>query len=94
MITAWITEVTANRPDCLGIIGVARELSAITGCTFKIPVGEESNEKIDNANDNVKVYDSTLCPRYTAQIIENVKIEPSPLWIRERLDTVWDKICK
>ncbi len=82
------TEVTANRPDCLGIIGIARELSAITGCKFKIPVSEEPNEEINSSDDNVKVDDSALCPRYTAQIIENVKVAPSPSWIRERLDTL------
>lgn len=79
-------EITANRPDCLSIIGIAREIAAILGTDFKYPEIKVPEGK-DDINDliQVKVMDSTLCPRYTARLIDNINIKPSPLWMQQRL---------
>ncbi len=81
-------EITSNRPDCLSMIGLARETAASFGveCQIKEPVVKETNNG-KNVCDyvSVEVEDSKLCPRYTARVVENVKIEPSPKWLRARL---------
>ena len=79
-------EITPNRPDCLSVIGLAREASA----TFKRPLklhepephgcGGSIAEIVD-----IDIEDGDLCPRYTARMVKNVKIAPSPRWMRERL---------
>ncbi|HJG85493.1 phenylalanine--tRNA ligase subunit beta [Pseudoflavonifractor capillosus] len=80
-------EITPNRPDCLSVIGLARE----TAATFDRPLtlhtpevkgtdGTSIAELLD-----VEIEDPALCPRYTARMVRNVKIAPSPLWMRERL---------
>ena len=80
-------EITSNRPDCLSVIGLAREASATFGAPLRLhePVvkgGGEGNlmELLD-----VETPDGLLCPRYTARMVRNVKIAPSPKWMRERL---------
>ena len=80
-------EITPNRPDCLSVIGLAREASATFGAPLRLhePVvkgGGEGNlmELLD-----VETPDGLLCPRYTARMVRNVKIAPSPKWMRERL---------
>ncbi|MCL2098871.1 MAG: phenylalanine--tRNA ligase subunit beta [Oscillospiraceae bacterium] len=81
-------EITPNRPDCLSVIGLARESAAALGCGLKLSVPDIKNE---DKNDDIKNYLSVsvqnynLCPRYTAKIIKNVKIEQSPLWLRAKL---------
>ncbi len=79
-------EITSNRPDCLGVIGLARESAATFKTPFEIkkPVVNGSGGDIANAV-NVVIKDPSLCPRYTARVVKNVKIEPSPKWIRDRL---------
>jgi len=79
-------EVTPNRPDCLSMIGIAREIGAITGRSYVRPeaVVEEVDESTADAV-TVKIDDPDLCPRYGARVIEDVKIQPSPRWMRERL---------
>ena len=82
-------EVTSNRGDCLSHIGVARELAAATGRQVKLP--EVSLTEIDRAASEfveVEILEPDLCGRYTARIIEGVKIGPSPEWIRRRLEAV------
>ena len=79
-------EITPNRPDCLSVIGLAREASA----TFRRPIklhtpeirgcGGNIGELVD-----IEIEDGELCPRYTARMVKNVKIAPSPAWMRERL---------
>lgn len=79
-------EITPNRPDCLSVIGLAREASA----TFHRPLklhepephgcGGSIAELVD-----IDIEDGDLCPRYTARMVKNVKIAPSPRWMRERL---------
>ncbi|MGP8155032.1 MAG: phenylalanine--tRNA ligase subunit beta, partial [Smithella sp.] len=85
--TALDINVTPNRSDCLSMIGIAREVAAITGKKMKLPSVKikESTEDIDSLT-SVRICDSDLCPRYTARIIKNVKIGPSPVWIKTRLE--------
>ena len=79
--------ITPNRSDCLSVIGIAREVSAIYNVPLKLPEFsiKESTESI---NDSVKVEVKTpdLCSRYTARLINNVQIKDSPLWMRLRLE--------
>lgn len=79
-------EITSNRPDCLSIIGMAREAAATLGTTYKtcdLSYKPSCNEKI---NDCLKVeVKDLLCRRYMARGVKNVKIEDSPAWMQERL---------
>jgi phenylalanyl-tRNA synthetase beta chain len=85
--TVLDVNVTPNRSDCLSMIGIAREVAAITCRKLKIPSSKikESSEDI-NALTSVKIINDDLCPRYTARIIKNVKIGPSPVWMKSRLE--------
>ncbi|MDA3799045.1 MAG: phenylalanine--tRNA ligase subunit beta [Kiritimatiellae bacterium] len=80
-------EVTWNRPDCLSIIGLAREVAALCDLPLKMPEINLNENPAQNVKDFVKVSiaDSEDCPRYAARIIENVKIKPSPIWMQRRL---------
>ena len=81
--------ITPNRPDCLCVIGVAREIAALTHQKMKYPLlslsdrGEDIHQKT-----SVTILDQDLCPRYVARMIEEVKIGPSPHWMRNRLEKV------
>ncbi|MBN1693407.1 MAG: phenylalanine--tRNA ligase subunit beta [Dehalococcoidales bacterium] len=79
-------DVTANRPDCLSVVGIAREAAAICGEKVNIPeiIYEEVGEPIEKQA-SVEIIDSELCPRYCASLITNVKIKESPAWLQERL---------
>ncbi len=79
--------VTPNRSDCLSMIGMAREVAAITGKKMKQPSVKvkESAEDISKLT-SVKIIDANLCPRYTARMIKNVKIGTSPVWMKTRLE--------
>ncbi len=81
--------VTPNRSDCLSIIGIAREVAAITGAVLNYPdtAVPESGQDIRNIT-SVDILDPDLCPRYSARIIKDVTIKPSPLWMRQRLEAV------
>ncbi|MCD6175491.1 MAG: phenylalanine--tRNA ligase subunit beta [Planctomycetes bacterium] len=82
-------EVTSNRGDCLGHIGVARELAAATGAELKIPAIElTESDKDVQAMVQVKINEPALCNRYTARVIEGVKVGPSPRWMQKRLETI------
>jgi len=87
--TVLDVSITPNRADCLSMIGIAREVAAITGKKIKMPAGEvyESAEDI-NSITSVKIIDSDLCPRYTARMIKDVEIGPSPVWMKTRLEAV------
>ncbi len=79
-------EITPNRPDCLSIRGLARETAATFGVPFIDHISEMPAGKGDiHALLDVKVEDTTLCSRYAAAMVENVRIKPSPRWLRERL---------
>ena len=87
--TVFDLEVTPNRPDLLGMLGVAREVAALTGAPLR-PPGETYTEAGPAAADltTVEILDPDLCPRYVAAIIEGVTIGPSPAWMRRRLEGV------
>ena len=80
-------EITPNRPDCLSVIGLAREAAATFGQELRLhePVvkGGAEGSLVDLLD--VETPDPELCPRYTARMVRNVKIAPSPKWMRERL---------
>jgi phenylalanyl-tRNA synthetase beta chain len=81
-------EITSNRADCLGVYGIAREVGAI----FKLPLKPISPKLVESsavkASDavSVKIEAPELCGRFTARVIRGVKIQPSPAWLRERLE--------
>lgn len=79
-------EITSNRPDCLSMVGIARETAVTFKTDFKKPqikVKEEADEASKHAS--VEILDGDLCPRYAARIVKDVKIGPSPKWMRDRL---------
>ena len=79
-------EITPNRPDCLSVLGVARELAALTGARLrppKIPLREGRTRVTDLARVRVEAPD--LCPRYTVRVIDDVRVAASPLWMQSRL---------
>lgn len=79
-------EITPNRPDCLSIIGLAREVSALYGRPLRLPAAdfEETSEDV-NALAAVEVKEPEKCPRYTARVLQNIRIAPSPEWMQKRL---------
>jgi phenylalanyl-tRNA synthetase beta chain len=85
-------EITANRPDCLGHYGMAREIAAI----YRLPVKpvepklKESAEKVADAT-RVEIEVPELCGRYTARVMRGVKVQPSPDWLRQRLEAIGEK---
>src|SRR5215467_2328326 len=81
-------EITSNRPDCLGIYGIGREVSAIYKLPLKPvdPKPTESSAKKASDAVSVRIESPELCGRFTARVIRNVKIQPSPAWLRERLE--------
>ncbi len=85
--TVFDIGVTPNRSDCLSVVGVAREWAAIAGKELRYPPVEviETDEDITGIT-SVSILDPDLCPRYTARIIKNIRIGPSPFWIRQRLE--------
>ena len=91
--TVFDIEVTPNRPDWLSVIGIAREVSALTGNPLRLPEislpeGTDSVESLAS----VKVEAPDLCPRYTARVIRGVKIGPSPAWLKQVLEKVGSAI--
>ncbi len=78
-------EITNNRADCLSVIGLARETAAVFERPLKLHTPQVNGSGGD-INDHLSVkITSELCPRYAARVVTDVKIEPSPLWLRERL---------
>ncbi len=80
-------EITPNRPDCLSVIGLAREAAATFDkpCCFHQPEVKGGGAGVLPELLDVETPDPELCPRYTARMVRNVKIAPSPKWMRERL---------
>jgi len=79
-------EITPNRPDCLGVYGVARELHAATGAALgPAPWAEDPGSPGELSAARVRVECPDLCPRFTARVFEDVTIGPSPLWLKARL---------
>ena len=81
-------EITSNRPDCLGVYGIAREVSAIYKLPLKSVQPRPAQSYAAKASDavSVSIRSPELCGRFTARVIRNVKIQPSPEWLRERLE--------
>lgn len=79
-------EITSNRADCMSVIGLAREASATFNkeLTFKEPVITKTHGNVSDFI-SVEIKEPELCYRYTAAIVENIRIKPSPRWMRERL---------
>ena len=77
-------EITSNRPDCRSIIGIAREAAVTLNKEIKYPIinVKESDENIDF---NIKIENNDLCPRYSARMVKDIKIGPSPYWMQRRL---------
>lgn len=79
-------EITSNRPDCLSMIGMARETAATLGTSYKMPNFNYEVKSSKNVKDELKVeVKDELCRRYMAKGVKNVKVEPSPGWMQERL---------
>ncbi|MCR5668477.1 MAG: phenylalanine--tRNA ligase subunit beta [Lachnospiraceae bacterium] len=79
-------EITSNRVDCFAVLGIAREAAATFEKEFVPPVVKKTGNNED-VNDYIKVdvQDQELCRRYIARVVKNVKIQPSPMWMQERL---------
>ncbi len=87
--TVFELEITPNRPDCLSLIGVAREIRAETGNPLKLPqVDVNENETDVRETTSVTIEAPDLCPRYAARVIRGVKIGQAPLWLQQRLESV------
>ncbi|MDO4941346.1 MAG: phenylalanine--tRNA ligase subunit beta [Lachnospiraceae bacterium] len=82
-------EITSNRVDCFSMIGLAREAAVTFDKPFYPPVVTETGNDED-ANDYIKVTveDTDLCPRYTARVVKNIKLAPSPEWMQRRLSAM------
>lgn len=82
-------DLTPNRPDCLSMIGTAREIAAIVKKELSLPdISLPTSGKEVHERTSVTVEAPDLCPRYAARIIENITVAPSPLWLQERLRSV------
>src|SRR5262249_1996750 len=85
----WLLEiaVTPNRGDCLGVAGIAREVSALTGAPLKdmVTLASKKTPRIGNRV-GIRIEDPSVCPRYSARIIDNLSITQSPAWLRYRLE--------
>ena len=86
----WIFDIaiTANRPDCQSIVGIAREIAAVLEKPFKAPTLDYTMDDVTIDNFKVTVECPELCPRYSAHFVHDVKIEQAPLWMRKRLHYV------
>ena len=91
-------EITPNRPDCLSVIGIAREAAAITGKKLKVGSrfsvlgsrlsGEHRKTKTEPRNLKIIVENKKDCPLYTAKIIKDITVKPSPDWLKKRLELI------
>jgi phenylalanyl-tRNA synthetase beta chain len=81
-------DVTPNRPDCLSVIGVAREIAALTGEPLRLSeIHYEEPEEAIESFASVDIAEPDLCPRYCASLITGIKIAPSPSWLQQRLNS-------
>ena len=87
--TVFEYEITSNRVDCYGVIGIAREAAATFKKNLVLPQVNTTGNN-ENVNDylTVEVKDETLCKRYVARVVKNIKLAPSPSWMQERLRAV------
>ncbi len=82
--------ITPNRPDCLSMIGIAREVAAFTGNSIKYPENSLNEDSAQNISDfiSIHIHDTEGCPRYAARVIKNVTLSESPDWMQQRLSAV------
>src|SRR5262245_15135846 len=82
-------EITSNRPDCLGHIGIAREIGVLFDKPLKLPTAQPkaAGGGVQNFA-KVRVDAPELCPRYTARLISGIKVGNSPAWLAKRLETI------
>ena len=79
-------DITPNRPDCLSVIGIAREVAALTGSKMHIPeISYEESKKPIDSYAAVEIVEPNLCPRYCASLLTGIKISVSPEWLQRRL---------
>ncbi|MCE9527060.1 MAG: phenylalanine--tRNA ligase subunit beta [Planctomycetales bacterium] len=81
-------EITSNRPDCLGHIGVAREIAVLFEKPLKLPTPSPESPAPSPAPFPVRVDSTDLCPRYTARVIRGIKVKSSPAWMVQRLAAI------
>ena len=81
-------EVTPNRPDLNSVIGIAREIAAVTGNPLRLPQVTLPAAQGASASASVRLEATELCPRYTARVIRGLKVGPSPAWLRSTLEKV------
>ncbi len=79
-------EVTPNRPDCLSVAGIAREIAALKG--MKLALGGQRNDLAQDQEIDIRIQDFSLCPRYSAKIFDGIRQQPAPQWLQSRL-----KLC-
>ncbi len=85
-------ELTPNRPDCLGIVGIAREAAVLTGQELRLPEIDYTESGPETSTlATVKIQDPDLCSRYTGTVIRGVKIGPSPGWLADRLRAIGER---
>ena len=82
-------EVTSNRPDCLGIVGIAREVAAMVGASVQFPETNYISANIEVSKlISVAVEEPILCPHYTARVVRHITVKPSPEWMQKRLKCI------
>jgi len=82
-------EITSNRADCLSVVGIAREVAAITNRRVKRAPAKIYTPRSSKAQAiSIKIEDKKDCPLYTAKIIRDVEVGPSPVWLKERLELI------
>ena len=87
--TVFEFDLTPNRPDCLSVIGIAREIAAIQKTALKYPdYGLEDKKDAISKLTSVTIEDPDHCPRYSARLVENIVVKPSPFWLQDRLLSV------
>ena len=87
--TAFKFEITSNRTDCYGVLGLAREIAAILGLEFIEPKADYATQGKDiNALTSVALECQDLCPFYSAQLITGVKVQESPRWLLDYFETL------
>ena len=84
--TILALELQPNRPDCLGVVGIAREIGALLGAGLREPAIDRLTERAPAGLD-VRIEDERACPRFAAALLRNVRVGPSPAWMQHRLVT-------
>ena len=88
--TVFIADIATNRPDCLSVRGIAREAAVTFGKPYTVNVPSVKGDGVD-VNDYLKVTveDPDLCPRYSARVVTDIKIAPSPKWSRDSVPAAY-----